>query len=171
MRTLYFDCFAGASGNMILAALLGLGVDKSDLEREIWKLKLPEISLNSKVVDRAGISALHVEVITPEQKKHRHLSDIVSIIEAAELDRPVKERAIAIFARLAEAEGKVHGISVDEVHFHEVGAIDAIVDIVAASAGNNQRFQDYMCPICTTENLFPKPNSSVAQWLLQCETQ
>lgn len=135
MKTLYFDCFAGASGNMILAALIGLGVDIDELEKELGKLNLPGISFNSEVVDRSGISALYVEVVAPDQKNHRHLSDIVKIIEASDLSDCVKSNAIAIFTKLAEAEAKVHGISIEKVHFHEVGAIDAIVDIVGACIG------------------------------------
>jgi uncharacterized protein (TIGR00299 family) protein len=120
---------------MILAGLLGLGVDKGDLDLEIRKLNLPSVKLNSTVVDRSGISAIHVEVIAPDQKKHRHLSDIVKIIESAELSASVKSRSVAIFTSLAAAEAKVHGISVEKVHFHEVGAIDAIVDILGACIG------------------------------------
>jgi uncharacterized protein (TIGR00299 family) protein len=135
MRTLYFDCFAGASGNMILAALIGLGVDLGKLEHEIAKLNLPQVGLKSTVVDRSGISALHVEVSAPDQKHHRHLSDIAKIIDSAFLTDDVKRRSLSIFTRLAEAESKVHGISVEKVHFHEVGAIDAIVDIVGACIG------------------------------------
>src|SRR5436305_265949 len=120
MRTLYFDCFAGASGNMILGGLLGLGVDQQDLERELAKLNLPEISLNSTTVDRSGISALHVEVVAPDQKAHRHLADIATIINDSGLKDDVKLMAIATFMRLAEAEAKVHGIAIEKVHFHEV---------------------------------------------------
>ena len=132
MKTLYFDCFAGASGNMILAALLGLGVDLAQLRSQLDKLGLLDISIKVETVDRSGISAIHIEVTAPDQKNHRHLSDIVSIIESSGLTQSVKERSIAIFTRLADAEGIVHGISRDKVHFHEVGAIDAIVDIVGA---------------------------------------
>ena len=135
MRTLYFDCFAGASGNMILAALIVLGVDQKQLEQELAKLGLPELRLETEKVDRSGISALHVKVIALDEKKHRHLSDIARIIESADLAEKIKTRAIAIFTRLAEAEAKVHGISVEKVHFHEVGAIDAIADIVGACIG------------------------------------
>ena len=135
MRTLYFDCFAGASGNMILAALLGLGLDHDDLEAELSRLGLKGVSLNVTQVDRSGIAALHVEVTSPEQRDHRHLSDIVQIIERSSLDGGVKSQSIAIFRRLAEAEAKIHGISIDNVHFHEVGAVDAIIDIVGACIG------------------------------------
>lgn len=135
MRTLYFDCFSGASGNMILGALLALGVDRHELETELSKLNLPDVSLKIETVDRSGISATHVDVIAPDQHAHRHLLNIVKIIESSDLSQTVKTRAIAIFTRLAEAEARVHGISVEKVHFHEVGAIDAIVDIVGACIG------------------------------------
>jgi len=132
MRTLYFDCFAGASGNMILGAMLGLGVGRAQLESELDKLGLPNVSLKVENVDRSGISAIHVQVLAPDQKDHRHLSDILSIIESSNLSQSVKQRSIEIFTRLADAEATVHGIAREKVHFHEVGAIDAIVDIVGA---------------------------------------
>jgi uncharacterized protein (TIGR00299 family) protein len=135
MRTLYFDCFAGASGNMILGALVGLGVDREALATELKKLNLADVSLVVTDVDRSGIAAKHVAVEAPDQKHHRHLSDIEKIINDSHLDPDVKTRAIAVFTRLAEAEAKVHGIDVEKVHFHEVGAIDAIVDIVGACVG------------------------------------
>ena len=132
MRTLYFDCFAGASGNMILGAMLGLGVGRAQLESELDKLGLHNVSLKVENVDRSGISAIHVQVLAPDQKDHRHLSDILSIIESSNLSQSVKQRSIEIFTRLADAEATVHGIAREKVHFHEVGAIDAIVDIVGA---------------------------------------
>ena len=132
MRTLYFDCFAGASGNMILGAMLGLGVGRAQLESELDKLGLPNVSLKVENVDRSGISAIHVQVLAPDQKDHRHLSDILSIIENSNVSQSVKQRSIEIFTRLADAEATVHGIAREKVHFHEVGAIDAIVDIVGA---------------------------------------
>lgn len=122
---------------MILAALIGLGVDKDELESELLKLNLPDVSLSLSNVDRSGLSALHVEVMASDQKDHRHLAEIVKIIEDADLSTEVKSSAVRIFTRLAQAEAKVHGISVEKVHFHEVGAIDAIVDIVGACIGFN----------------------------------
>jgi TIGR00299 family protein len=174
MRTLYFDCFAGASGNMILGGLLGLGVAQEALERELAKLNLPEVSLNSTIVDRSGISGLHIEVVAPDQKAHRHLSDILKIINGSSLDDNVKATSIAIFSRLAEAEAKVHGIAAEKVHFHEVGAIDAIIDIVGACIG----FQilDIEHFVCSEINVgsgsvemehgkFPVPPPAVAELL------
>ncbi|HUF03030.1 MAG TPA: nickel pincer cofactor biosynthesis protein LarC [Aridibacter sp.] len=130
MHTLYFDCFAGASGNMVLGALLDLGADLQMLESGIKELGLEGVSLEVKKVNRSGINATHVEVCFPDQKHHRHLSDIEAIIDEGDLSQSIKERSKLIFGRLAEAEAAVHGIAVEKVHFHEVGAVDAIVDIV-----------------------------------------
>ena len=135
MRTLYFDCFAGASGNMILGSLLALGVDKEELQRQIWLLNIPDFDLLVSQVDRSGISATHVEVKVPHEHVHRHLRDIETIIDDSKLSDSIKERAKKIFGRLAEAEAKIHGIDVQKVHFHEVGAMDAIVDVVGACVG------------------------------------
>jgi len=135
MRTLYFDCFAGASGNMILGALIGLGVDRDALIGDLAKLNLPDFSLKITDVDRSGIASKHVEVIVPHEHVHRHLSDILDIIGKSDFSEGVRNRATAIFIRLAEAEAKVHGIDVNYVHFHEVGAMDAIVDVVGACIG------------------------------------
>jgi uncharacterized protein (TIGR00299 family) protein len=135
MRTLYFDCFAGASGNMILGALLSLGIEQEALERELSKLNLLGVSLDSMIVDRSGVSAMHVEVVAPDQQAHRHLSDIVRIINGSSLEDNVKTMSTGIFTRLAEAEAKVHGVPLEKVHFHEIGAIDAIIDIVGACIG------------------------------------
>lgn len=132
MRTLYFDCFAGASGNMVLGALLDLGADRQELESGIRVLGLASVSLQIDKVNRSGITATHVEVLYDDQKRHRHLSDIEAIIDAGDLPDGVKVSAKKIFGRLAEAEASVHGIPIEKVHFHEVGAVDAIVDIVGA---------------------------------------
>jgi pyridinium-3,5-bisthiocarboxylic acid mononucleotide nickel chelatase len=135
MRTLYFDCFAGASGNMILGALIGLGVDRDRLVAEIGKLGLSGYDIRFEQVDRSGISSIHVDVKVPNEHAHRHLRHIREIIDKSELGDSVKRRMIAIFTRLAEAEAKVHGIDLDEVHFHEVGAMDAIIDVAGACIG------------------------------------
>ncbi|MGI8813480.1 MAG: nickel pincer cofactor biosynthesis protein LarC [Pyrinomonadaceae bacterium] len=135
MRTLYFDCFAGASGNMILGALIALGVDRDELCERLKKLSISNFDLHVSEVDRSGIKALHVEVRTPEEPRPRHLNDIITILEKSELSRGVQGRSIAIFRRLARAEAKIHGMDVAKVHFHEVGALDAIVDIVGACIG------------------------------------
>lgn len=135
MKTLYFDCFAGASGNMILGGLIALGLDADKLGREIDRLDISGISLKLSTVDRAGISSIHVEVDAPEQTKDRHLHNIEKIIDDSSLSDGVKVRAKSIFRRLAAAEAKIHGVDVQKVHFHEVGALDAIADVVGACIG------------------------------------
>ena len=135
MKTLYFDCFAGASGNMILGALVALGVDENKLIEQIKLLGAASFEIEFKTVDKSGIAALHVDVKVPHEHAHRHLSTIEKIINDSRLSGNVKRRATKIFRRLAEAEAKVHGISIEKVHFHEVGAMDAIIDVVGACVG------------------------------------
>lgn len=132
---LYFDCFAGASGNMILGALISAGVDVEALKSELEKLSLPNFDLAVEKVDRSGISSTHIRVEIPDEKNHRHLPEIEKIIKESALSDLVKERSIAIFNRLAIAEASVHGIELSKVHFHEVGAFDAIIDIVGSCIG------------------------------------
>ncbi|MCY7345904.1 MAG: nickel pincer cofactor biosynthesis protein LarC [Pyrinomonadaceae bacterium] len=132
MKILYFDCFAGASGNMILGALVALGVDEKELVAQIKLLDVAEFEIEFKTIDKSGIAAVHADVRIPNEKAHRHLQDIEKIINDSRFSGSVKARAIRIFTRLAEAEAKVHGIEIEKVHFHEVGALDAIVDVVGA---------------------------------------
>jgi len=133
MTIAYFDCFAGAAGDMIVAALLDAGVDFDALRRELGKLALPNCDVQAEKLCRGGLSATRFSVTCQAgQQPHRHLSDILSIIDAASLVPRAGERARAIFTRLAEAEAKVHNTSVENIHFHEVGAVDSIMDIVGA---------------------------------------
>ncbi|HEX5889861.1 MAG TPA: nickel pincer cofactor biosynthesis protein LarC [Pyrinomonadaceae bacterium] len=133
MRTLYFDCFAGASGDMILGAMVAAGVDPNVLREELSRLNVDGFNINFETVDRSGLSATYARVETAHEHKHRHLSDIKQIIESSGVSNAAKKLAIQIFTRLAEAEARVHNEPVDHVHFHEVGALDAIVDIVGAA--------------------------------------
>jgi len=135
MKTLYFDCFAGASGNMVLGALISTGVDPDALKSELANLNLPNFELGVEKVDRSGILSTHIRVDIPDEKNHRHLTEIERIINESSLSDSVKDRSIAIFNRLAAAEASVHGIELSKVHFHEVGALDAIVDIVGSCIG------------------------------------
>ncbi|HEY8562739.1 MAG TPA: nickel pincer cofactor biosynthesis protein LarC [Pyrinomonadaceae bacterium] len=135
MKTLYFDCFAGASGNMILGALVALGVDEKKLVEEIKRLDVADFEIEFKTVDKSGIAARHAEVKVPHEHAHRHLHHIEKIINDSRLSETVKKRAIEIFTNLARAEAKIHGIDVKKVHFHEVGAMDAIVDVTGACIG------------------------------------
>ncbi|HEX5708298.1 MAG TPA: nickel pincer cofactor biosynthesis protein LarC [Pyrinomonadaceae bacterium] len=135
MRTLYFDCFAGISGDMILGALVSAGVDERELRARLELLGVEGYELTFERVDRSGISAVRAHVRTKEEHHHRHLSDILKIISASRLEENVKGRASEIFRRLAEAEARVHNVAVERIHFHEVGALDAIVDVVGACVG------------------------------------
>ncbi|PYS91816.1 MAG: nickel pincer cofactor biosynthesis protein LarC [Acidobacteria bacterium] len=135
MRLLYFDCFAGVSGDMTLGALVGAGAERHLLVEQLEQLDFSSFEIRFEQVDRSGISAVHAHVETSEQHHHRGLSQILKIIERSRLSAKVKERAARIFTRLGEAEARVHNIPVEQVHFHEVGALDAIVDVVGACIG------------------------------------
>lgn len=137
MRIAYFDCFSGVSGDMMLGALLDAGVDESQWRQELARLAVPGYRIAVERVVKEGISATDVDVIVDEaDTQHgRHLADIERILCDSGLSPGVQRRAIATFRRLAEAEAKIHATTADEIHFHEVGAIDAIVDIVGACIG------------------------------------
>ena len=135
MRTLYFDCFAGASGDMILGALVAAGADARALREQLALLDVTGFEISFETVDRSGISATHAVVRTADEKQHRHLSAILKIIAESRLSETVKARASRIFERLGEAEARVHNVPVEKIHFHEVGALDAIVDVVGACIG------------------------------------
>jgi uncharacterized protein (TIGR00299 family) protein len=136
MTLAYFDCFSGISGDMTLGALVDAGVSIDILRAELAKLNLPGYALKVEKVKRSGIAATKVHVIIDQKdQKSRHLSDILSIIESSALSSPVKDKSSRIFTRLADAEAKVHGTTPDKIHFHEVGAVDSIVDNVGAVIG------------------------------------
>ncbi len=134
MKLAYFDCFSGAGGDMIVAALLDAGADEATLRDGIAALNLSGYSLTIEKINKQGFAATRflVELESSKKQPHRHLKDIVKIIEAANLSATVQQHSIRIFERLADAEAKVHGTTIDKVHFHEVGAVDAIIDIVGA---------------------------------------
>src|SRR5882672_2265708 len=135
MRTLYFDCFAGASGDMILGALVGAGVEPRALTAQLELLGVSGWQVNFEKVDRSGVSATHARVQTTHEHAHRHLTDILKIIYDSRLSDGVKERAARIFSLLAEAEARVHDQPIEKIHFHEVGALDAIIDVCGAAIG------------------------------------
>ena len=136
--TLLIEPFAGASGNMLLGALLDLhdGIDAHQLEEALTGIKFPESQggaswkLERTSIVKGGIAATHMDFAIPHSHEHRHLSDIVDLINGSPLSDSVKESSIRVFNRLAQAEATVHGTTLEAVHFHEVGAIDAILDIV-----------------------------------------
>jgi len=138
MKIAYFDCFAGASGDMILGALVDAGLDINELKSELAKLHLDHYDLKAQKVVKKGIGGSQVHVIIDEHHHghhHRHLADIEAIINASDLETSVKKSGLKVFNRLARAEACVHRTSVDTVHFHEVGAMDAILDVMGAVAG------------------------------------
>lgn len=136
MKIAYFDCFSGISGDMILGALADLGNDFSFIKKELKKLDLKGYSLSHKKVKRGVIETTRVDVkVTEKSSSKRNLKSIISIIKNSGLAEKIKNDSIKIFRRLAEAEATVHGTTINKVHFHEVGAIDSIVDIVGSVIG------------------------------------
>ncbi len=174
MKTLYFDCFAGASGDMILGAMIAAGVDPNFLREQLSLLQVTGFSIEFERVNRSGLSATYARVETAHEHKHRHLSDIKQIIEGSGLSTAVKQRAVQLFTRLAEAEALVHNEPVDHVHFHEVGALDAIVDVVgAAICFDALKIERFVCsPLHVGSGMvkmahghFPIPPPAVAELL------
>lgn len=130
-NAIYLDCFAGISGNMLLGALVDVGAPEELLRAELDKLPLTGYELSISRVDKGGISSVYLDVQVDESmQEHRSLADIISMIENSTLDGIVKETAKQIFNCLAQAEAKVHGVPVSDIHFHEIGAVDSIIDIV-----------------------------------------
>jgi uncharacterized protein (TIGR00299 family) protein len=130
----HFDCFSGISGDMTLAALIDIGVDEQALRAGLDSLGLP-IRLEVEKVRKNGIAATYVHVEAPEEKIHRFLPEIEEIIQRGQLTANQRDLALRIFHRLAEAEAAVHDLPINKVHFHEVGALDSIADIVGAAIG------------------------------------
>ncbi|GHT20642.1 UPF0272 protein [Bacteroidia bacterium] len=164
MKILYFDCFAGISGDMTLSALLDLGVNPEQLTGELKKLNLDGWKLRVSEVSKHGIGAKHVDVLVEKDEHthshkglhlfhhhhhhphvHRTMTDIARIIDGSGISAGAKELAKRIFMRLAVAEAKIHGSTPEEVHFHEVGAVDSIIDIVGAAICVDMLAPDKIC--------------------------
>ena len=136
MTLAYFDCFSGISADMTLGALVDAGLPLDVLRSELAKLNLAGYTLSSEKVRRSGLSATKVHVVLDEKEQPaRHLADISRVINGSSLSPVIKQKSLAIFERLADVEAKVHGTTPDKVHFHEVGAVDALVDIVGSVIG------------------------------------
>src|SRR6202162_2865249 len=173
-RIAYFDCFSGISGDMVLGALVDAGVDLRAMEAELRKRGLEGWSISAEKVKRGTIFATHVKVASSEGHHHRGLSVILGRIDKAGLAPRAAERARRIFTRLAEAEGEVHNVPVEEVHFHEVGAVDSIVDIVGAAVGFEMLgIDEFACSaldvgagqVNTAHGLLPVPAPATAELL------
>lgn len=135
MNTCYIDCIAGASGDMLLGALVDCGLPFEDLQAELAKLKIDDFHLHANKVSKNGFGATKVDVHCHDHSPERHLRDLVAVVEESGVSDTVKERAVRVFTRICEVEAGIHGMSIDEVHLHEVGGVDAIVDVVGVLAG------------------------------------
>ena len=147
---IYFDCFSGCSGDMILGALLDAGLELDTLEQGLAGLHLSGYRLSSEKVQRTSVSATKFNVImdTDIQQHHRGLTEILAIISSSHLPAAVKEKSSSVFQRLGEVESQVHGIPLEKIHFHELGAMDTIIDIVGTI---------YALNILKIENLYSSP--------------
>jgi uncharacterized protein (TIGR00299 family) protein len=179
MKIAYFDCFSGISGDMVLGALVDAGADLVRIEAELRKLGVSGWKISAEKVKRKGIAATYVKVESSEQAKHRHLSEILKMIDAADLAPRIAQRARTIFECLGEAEARIHNVPAEKVHFHEVGAVDAIVDIVGASIGFELLgIEDFACgPINvgagrveTAHGILPVPAPATADLLREAPT-
>jgi pyridinium-3,5-bisthiocarboxylic acid mononucleotide nickel chelatase len=132
MKLAYFDCFSGISGDMTLGALVDAGCSLETLRSGLEGLQIPDWTISSEKVWKNGMAATFVRVASEEQTKHRSLSAILEMFENSQLSESVGKNAAAIFRKLGEAEASVHDVPLEKIHFHEVGAVDAIVDIVGA---------------------------------------
>jgi pyridinium-3,5-bisthiocarboxylic acid mononucleotide nickel chelatase len=153
LRHAHFDCFSGISGDMVLGALVDAGAELRAIESGLRKLSLEGWTISAEKVKRGQIFAMHAKVASAEGHHHRGLSIILDRINKAELPPRAAERARKIFTRLAEAEAKVHQLPIEQVHFHEVGAVDSIVDIVGAGQ------------VITAHGLLPVPAPATAELL------
>ncbi|MGO8820087.1 MAG: nickel pincer cofactor biosynthesis protein LarC [Desulfomonilaceae bacterium] len=138
MKVAYFDCFSGASGDMIIGSLLDAGLPLELLRSELSKLSLAHYEIGVRKAIKRGLAGSQVIINIDERHHHdhhRHLYDIISIVKNSDLAESAKEQVIKIFSRLAEAEANVHQTTVDRIHFHEVGAMDAIIDVTGAVVG------------------------------------
>jgi uncharacterized protein (TIGR00299 family) protein len=139
MKIAYFDCFSGASGDMILGSMIDAGLNPQELREELRKIPVPKVQLNVKKVLKRGISATQVIITGKKEKKsYRTLNDILKIVEKSRLEPEVKRKSKEVFERIASVEAKIHQKPVKEIHFHELSGLDSIVDIVGSVWGFHQ---------------------------------
>jgi len=136
MRIAYFDCFSGASGDMILGSMIDVGLSPRELREQLLKIPMPKVQLHVKKVLRRGVSATQV-IITgkSEKKSYRTLSDLLKLIDKSDLELDVKKKSKEVFERIASVEGEIHQKPATEIHFHELSGLDSIVDIVGSIWG------------------------------------
>ena len=133
MRILFLNCFSGISGDMFLGAMLDLGVSLDVVRSGLAALRIEGLRIKATPVVRHGIMATKADVVAPDTAHERHLSEILEIISGSGLSPEVKRTSEAVFRRLGAAEAKVHGVDIEKIHFHEVGALDTIADVVGAA--------------------------------------
>lgn len=131
-KTLYFDCPAGASGDMILAALLDCGINPATLQEKLKLLPLSGYTFTTATTEKKGLRALQVKINSTADQPQRKLDDIQTLLQKAKISPFVRDKSLAVFQALARAEARVHGLPVEAIHFHEVGAVDSIIDIVGS---------------------------------------
>jgi len=135
MKIAYFDCFSGISGDMILGALIDAGLSVQELESELSKLKISGFKLRVEKALRGGISGTKFNIDIKEPPVERHLKDIIEIIDQGDLDHNIKDFSKKIFKELARIEAKIHGKSIEEIHFHELSGLDSIIDVIGSVIG------------------------------------
>jgi uncharacterized protein (TIGR00299 family) protein len=174
MKIGYFDCFSGISGDMVLGALVDAGCELGRIEAELRKLPVSGWGIFAEKVTRGALSATRVKVECSEHHHHRSLNTILGLISQAGLSRRVATRASEIFRRLGESEARIHNVPVEQIHFHEVGAVDAIVDIVGACVGFElMGIEDFACSslnvgggrVQTAHGILPVPAPAAADLL------
>ncbi len=180
MKVAYFDCFSGISGDMTLGALVDAGVDLAVLRRELAKLPVQAYRLESREVKRGGLRGTKVDVVIDEaQQPVRKYIDIVSMISESELEPEVKQGALEIFRRLGEVESHLHSEPLEEIHFHEVGGVDSIVDVVGAVIGFHTLGIDTMMSspvnvgcgtVRTAHGILPVPAPATLELIKGCPT-
>ncbi len=132
MKIAYFDCFSGISGDMILGALIDLGIEIEFLKKELKKINLKGYKIMVNKVEKNHITGVDVNINVDDYQPYRSYNDIKRMIENSSLDNKIKKVSEKIFQKLAQAESKIHNIPINEVHFHEIGAVDSIIDIIGA---------------------------------------
>jgi uncharacterized protein (TIGR00299 family) protein len=139
MRIAYFDCFSGASGDMILGSMIDAGLSPRRLREELKKVSIPGVRLNVGKVLKGGISATRVIVVgRKEERSHRNLNEMLKIVERSHLGSEVKKKSIEVFQRIASVEAEIHQKREEDIHFHELGGLDSVVDIVGSIWGLRQ---------------------------------
>lgn len=173
-NALYLDCHAGIAGDMLLSALVDLGADPKIIESELKQLPIDDFALHFQKKVKQGINAMTLNIDFHEHHHHRKASDIFKLIDDSQLSERVKQRSKAIFNTIAHAEAKIHGMTIEDVHFHEVGAMDSIIDIIGGCIALEQLGIDtlYCSPIPTgngkiniAHGIYPIPAPATAEIL------